>query len=262
MTNRERILLFVIGLALGAFAVNAFAAQGGEGSNTGCTGQGNPNSPCQPGGPNVPPPHQPPVYPPELPPIVVVTPPPSPVSQEVVNNPINSNANVGINENTNNNSATGVGVGNASSSAQGGNATASGGNSNATGGAGGSATLNANLSVGASSGASARSENSANNSGNANNTVIVEGDAAQKRNPVATAVAPTMITGNDQCLVPFGLGVQAVGVGVAAGGALRDENCEAIKLSRELSRLGHDDAALKLLRADPRVEAALKAVGK
>jgi hypothetical protein len=34
----------VIGLA---FAAPAYAAQGGEGDNTGCNGQGNPNSPCQ-----------------------------------------------------------------------------------------------------------------------------------------------------------------------------------------------------------------------
>jgi hypothetical protein len=37
----------IIMIALLALAGNAYAVQGGEGNNTGCNGQGNPNSPCE-----------------------------------------------------------------------------------------------------------------------------------------------------------------------------------------------------------------------
>lgn len=41
-----RKVFAIAGLVIGVAAVPAFAAQGGEGNNTGCNGQGNPNSPC------------------------------------------------------------------------------------------------------------------------------------------------------------------------------------------------------------------------
>jgi hypothetical protein len=108
---------------------------------------------------------------------------------------------------------------------------------------------------------SGNSTNAGNNTGTA--SVVVQGDQAQARDPVASAVAPTVITGNDQCLVPVALGGQAVGFGVSFGMAVRDENCEVLKLSRMVEYLTDKATALSFLRQhDKRVDDALKALGK
>lgn len=44
-----KTLLMTTTLLVGMASVPAFATRGGEGNNTGCNGQGNPNSPCVPG---------------------------------------------------------------------------------------------------------------------------------------------------------------------------------------------------------------------
>jgi hypothetical protein len=152
----------------------------------------------------------------------------------------NANNNSNNNQNQNNNTAQGGAGGNGYGSAA--------ASSSASGGAGG-------VGIGGSN------SNSGNNTGTAN--VVVQGDAAQARDPVATAVAPTVVTGSDQCLVPVALGGQAVGFGLSFGVAVRDENCEVIKLSREVGQLAGKEAAVMMLRMhDKRVDEALKAVGK
>lgn len=144
-------------------------------------------------------------------------------------------------------------------------------NSSALGGAGGTATANggsanstntvSSSAQGGSVAASGNATNSGNNTGTS--TVVVQGDQAQDRNPVSTAVAPTIMTGNDQCLVPVALGGQAVGFGISFGVALRDENCEVLKLSRQIEYLVDKQAAIHFLRMhDKRVDEALKALGK
>ena len=91
----------------------------------------------------------------------------------------------------------------------------------------------------------------------------IEGDQAQARNPVATALAPTVYTGSDQCLVPVGMGGQAVGFGLSFGVAVRDEICEVLKLSRTIEYLTDRATALHFLRMhDKRVDDALKSIGK
>lgn len=99
--------------------------------------------------------------------------------------------------------------------------------------------------------------NAGNNTGTSN--VTVQGDQAQARNPVSTALAPTVVTGSDQCLVPVSAGGQAVTFGISFGSAVADTICEALKLSRELRAMGFPVEALKLLKsADPRVAAAFQ----
>ena len=70
---------------------------------------------------------------------------------------------------------------------------------------------------------------------------------AAARIPVATAVAPTVITGSDQCLIPVSGSVQAALIGVAVGTAVTDENCQCLKQSDRLKYLGQIDAAVELL---------------
>jgi membrane protease subunit (stomatin/prohibitin family) len=87
----------------------------------------------------------------------------------------------------------------------------------------------------------------------------VQGDQAQERNPVSTAVAPIVYTGSDQCLVSVAGGAQGVGFGISFGMTARDEICEALKLTRQLEQMGYKAEALKLLKAaDPRVAAAFQ----
>jgi hypothetical protein len=79
--------------------------------------------------------------------------------------------------------------------------------------------------------------------------------------PVATAIAPVVVTGTDQCLVPISVGIQALTVGVSGGNAIRDENCEVIKLARLLEGMGEHAIALEVLRgSDPRVAKAMESV--
>lgn len=111
------------------------------------------------------------------------------------------------------------------------------------------------------------SSNTASNSataGSNNNgsNVNVGGDVyqAQQRNPVNTAIAPVVVTGSDQCLVPMTAGAQAITFGISMGTAARDKICEVIKMARLLEGMGDHDVALELLASDPRVAAAIKAV--
>jgi hypothetical protein len=107
------------------------------------------------------------------------------------------------------------------------------------------------------SNASNNTSNAGNNTGTAN--VVVQGDQAQERNPVSTALAPIVYTGNDQCLVSVAGGAQGVGFGISFGMTARDEICEALKLTRQLQAMGYPEQALKLLKAaDPRVAEAFK----
>jgi hypothetical protein len=137
-------------------------------------------------------------------------------------------------------------------------------NNTAQGGEGGAAWSGANANATAQGGhvvSSGNATNSGNNTGTS--TVVVQGDQAQERNPVSTAAAPTVITGSDQCLVPVAVGGQGIGFGLSIGMAVRDENCEVLKLSRQIEYLVGKDAAVKFLRMnDPRVEALMQSLGK
>jgi hypothetical protein len=95
--------------------------------------------------------------------------------------------------------------------------------------------------------------------------VVVQGDnvQAQARNPVNTAfAAPTLVVQTDSCRTGFGVGGQAVAFGFTMSGTARDENCEVIKLARELTIYGYKPVAVELLRGDERVEAAFKRLEK
>lgn len=109
----------------------------------------------------------------------------------------------------------------------------------------------------AAQGQAQKVENAGNNAGVSN--VTVQGDQAQERNPVSTAIGPTIVTGTDQCLVGVSAGGQGIGFGFSFGTAVRDEICEGLKLARQLDAFGYRAQALKLLqKLDPRVAAAFE----
>ena len=153
-----------------------------------------------------------------------------------------SSTNVNQNSNTNTSNSS------SASSATGGNATSSATGGVAFGGTGGSSAVkNAGNNVGSGGGA----------------TVTVAGDnvQAQARDPVNTAFAgQQLVVQTDSCRTGFGVGGQGVAFGFSMSGTARDENCELLKLNRELVILGHKDVAIELLRGDERVEAAFKRV--
>ena len=73
-----------------------------------------------------------------------------------------------------------------------------------------------------------------------------------------TATAPGLApSGIDVCSVSASAGIQTFGVGVSGGKSFRDENCERIKLSRELSNQGMKVASVALLCQDSRVFEAM-----
>ncbi len=217
-----------------AFVSSLALAAGGEGDNTGCNGQGNPNSPCVGSTNN---------------------------GGGGGSGGTGGNGGTGGSSTTTTNTNTTVTTSPWQSQAQGQNQT-SVANSQSTGG-------NATASGGSStSGAATDSHNKSfmstqvSSKGNTSGNVSVVGDtnAAQDRNPVNTAVAPTIILGSDQCLVPVTGSVQAVAVGVAFGSAVPDKICELMKLSDRLKYLGQIEAAIEILAEDERVVKALKAV--
>lgn len=81
----------------------------------------------------------------------------------------------------------------------------------------------------------------------------------QEGMPVTTAVAPSTPTYQaDTCIVTSGSGVQTLQIGISTSKMKIDENCERLKLSRQLSNLGLKVAATSVLCQDPRVWWAMR----
>ena len=64
-------------------------------------------------------------------------------------------------------------------------------------------------------------------------------------------------SGIDVCSSGASMGIQTFGLGVSGGKSFKDENCERIKLSRQLDSMGMKVAAVALLCQDPRVFEAM-----
>ena len=89
----------------------------------------------------------------------------------------------------------------------------------------------------------------------------VTGTTTIDRTP-STAMAPNiMINQNDMCKSGVGAGVQSSVIGLALGATVVDDNCERIKLSRQLYQMGMKVAAVSALCQDPRVFDAMMMAG-
>jgi hypothetical protein len=83
-----------------------------------------------------------------------------------------------------------------------------------------------------------------------------------KGQPPPTAMAPAVSAmGNDICAIPITGAVSSTVFGVAGGTAISDQNCERIKLARELSNQSLKVAAVALLCQDMRVWKAMEMSG-
>jgi hypothetical protein len=90
-------------------------------------------------------------------------------------------------------------------------------------------------------------------------TTTSETTVNQEGMPVTTAVAPSTPTYQaDTCIVTSGAGMQTLQIGFSTSKMTRDENCERLKLSRQLSQLGLKVAATSVLCQDPRVFWAMR----
>tara|TARA_Y100000361_G_scaffold139142_1_gene141939 strand:+ start:268 stop:879 length:612 start_codon:yes stop_codon:yes gene_type:complete len=82
------------------------------------------------------------------------------------------------------------------------------------------------------------------------------------RSAPPSAYAPGVnSSGIDVCSTGASMGIQTFGLGVSGGKSFRDENCERIKLSRQLDSMGMKVAAVALLCQDERVFFAMEQAG-
>ena len=95
-------------------------------------------------------------------------------------------------------------------------------------------------------------------SGSSSNSTTTNSTTSNIRSAPPSAYAPGVnSSGIDVCSSGASMGVQTFGLGVSGGKSFRDENCERIKLSRQLDSMGMKVAAVALLCQDPRVFEAM-----
>jgi len=82
------------------------------------------------------------------------------------------------------------------------------------------------------------------------------------KSPPPTAVAPTVNSmNNDLCAIGIAGAAQTQILGIAIGTTYRDENCERLKLAKNLYDMGMKVAAVATLCQDERVFVAMKNAG-
>ena len=95
-------------------------------------------------------------------------------------------------------------------------------------------------------------------SGSSSSSTTTNNTTSNIRSAPNTATAPSLApSGMDVCSVSASAGVQTFGIGISGGKSFRDENCERIKLARELKANGMSVASVALLCQDPRVFEAM-----
>ena len=95
-------------------------------------------------------------------------------------------------------------------------------------------------------------------SGSSSNSTTTNSTTSNIRSAPPSAYAPGVnSSGTDVCSTGASMGIQTFGLGVSGGKSFRDENCERIKLSRQLDSMGMKVAAVALLCQDPRVFEAM-----
>lgn len=89
----------------------------------------------------------------------------------------------------------------------------------------------------------------------------VSGTTSIDRTP-STASAPSIMNSNqDVCSFAASVAIQSQILGIAGGTSVRDLNCERLKLSRSLYRMGMKVGAVALLCQDERVFSAMEMAG-
>lgn len=119
---------------------------------------------------------------------------------------------------------------------------------------------NTNVATGNQS-ASSNQDQSQSTSNSNNSSFVVEGDAAQARNPVSTAYAAPLTAGFDTCMGSSTAGAQGIGFGISLGSTWTDKNCVRLKNARELASMGYSKASVQLLCQNKDIAEAMEAAG-
>lgn len=290
---KKLVIVTSILMALGS---PAFAAKGGEGNNTGCNGQGNPSSPCEPTNPGGSSASAPITVSPVISPVVSSSATGGSVLGSGNSTNTNRNDMTSVNTNTVNSSNRNE---NTNTNLQGqlqGQAQQQGqnqGQQQSISGSGnstnvlGQSTNAGNLSnVGNASSLSVSGGNTMSNAGNNSNqstsvtvntvdpnsleVARVNAEATKEaarelsdvkvRNTPSAFAAP-LTSSNDTCMGSSSGAVAAPGIGVSFGTTWTDTNCQMLKNSRELWNYGMKEAALALMCTDKKVREALTVTG-
>ena len=92
-------------------------------------------------------------------------------------------------------------------------------------------------------------------------TSTVTGTTTIDRTPPTANAPPVQINNQDVCTIPATAAIQTQILGIAGGTAIRDVNCERLKLSRSLYAMGMKVAAISALCQDARVFNAMEMAG-
>jgi len=99
-------------------------------------------------------------------------------------------------------------------------------------------------------------------SGSSSSSTTTNNSTSNIRSAPPSAYAPGFnSSGVDVCSVGASAGIQTFGLGISGGTSFKDENCERIKLSRQLDSMGMKVAAVALLCQDERVFFAMEQAG-
>jgi hypothetical protein len=99
-------------------------------------------------------------------------------------------------------------------------------------------------------------------SGSTSSSTTTSNSTSNMRSAPNQSFAPSFSSsGPDTCTLGVSAGVQTFSLGISAGSNIRDENCEKIKLSRQLDTMGMKVAAVALLCQDERVFFAMEQAG-
>ena len=92
-------------------------------------------------------------------------------------------------------------------------------------------------------------------------TVSSSGTVTVDKTPNTAASPSIMINQQDTCLVGISGAAQTAVIGISGGTTQRDENCERIKLSRQMFSMGMKVAAVAIMCQDERVFGAMEQSG-
>lgn len=116
--------------------------------------------------------------------------------------------------------------------------------------------------ISSSSNTVSSSSNTVSSSSNTVSSTTGTNTVIDKATTAATASSPSVIVNNsDVCVTGVSGAVQTSLFGVSGGGAVRDKNCEILKLSRTLYGAGLKVAAVSLLCQDARVFDSMMSAG-
>jgi hypothetical protein len=237
MNTKKLFLAIILAVAVGGYTSVSIAASGGEGSNTGCNGQGNPNSPCsggqggdggnggqggeggeggQGGNSNV---HN-------------------------INHNSNHNTNTNVNQNVNENS-------NRQHQSQSQRQSQS--------------SYNKNTNTAVADASSTSSASNGDNTQSISNVGNDQGDNVKVYASAPAVFAPGLAVSAETCFGSTSAGASGgngiFGFGVSFGTTWKSDDCELRMFARSLQQLGQTQAAIALLSQNEKVANALKAAG-